>query len=246
MRINYKKELEEAAKNMILVHKPHTLIRIILRTLVRKVRVAHAGILLYERSRNSYIVTVTRGELGTKIPAGLVRLDPHSPIIRFFTMPEYGPVMEGGALSVNRIKVERGIGEEFGNADTEYPEKILKVFRPSMRHCCRRRSIPCSTALSTPSGLRTAEVKSSSNSSPALSTSNLSPAICFKNASAIWLRAELVHINDLIQSPKKLDNYQIIAFPGGFSYGDDTGSGNALARKIKNHLNVPLVSAGWT
>ena len=70
MRINYKKELEEAAKNMILVHKPHTLIRIILRTLVRKVRVAHAGILLYERSRNSYIVTVTRGELGTKIPAG--------------------------------------------------------------------------------------------------------------------------------------------------------------------------------
>ena len=103
MRINYKKELEEAAKNMILVHKPHTLIRIILRTLVRKVRVAHAGILLYERSRNSYIVTVTRGELGTKIPVGLVRLDPHSPIIRFFTMLEYGSIMEGGALSINRI-----------------------------------------------------------------------------------------------------------------------------------------------
>jgi len=49
---------------------------------------------------------------------------------------------------------------------------------------------------------------------------------------------DLVHINDLIESPNKLDDYQIVAFPGGFSYGDDTGSGNALARKIRNHLGV--------
>lgn len=50
--------------------------------------------------------------------------------------------------------------------------------------------------------------------------------------------ADLVHINDLIESPKKLDNYQIVAFPGGFSYGDDTGSGNALAWKIRNNLGI--------
>ncbi|MDP2649757.1 MAG: phosphoribosylformylglycinamidine synthase I [bacterium] len=48
--------------------------------------------------------------------------------------------------------------------------------------------------------------------------------------------ADIVHINDLIDGLKKLDNYQITAFPGGFSYGDDTGSGNAFANKIKNHL----------
>ena len=51
-------------------------------------------------------------------------------------------------------------------------------------------------------------------------------------------KADLVHVNDLIESPKKLDDYQIVAFPGGFSYGDDTGSGNALALKIRNHLGV--------
>jgi len=45
-------------------------------------------------------------------------------------------------------------------------------------------------------------------------------------------------INDLIESPGKLDKYKIIALPGGFSYGDDTGSGNALAQKIRNHLGV--------
>lgn len=88
---------------MILVHKPHTLIRMILRTIVRKVRVQHAGILLYERTRNSYIVTITRGKLGSKIPAGLIRLDPHSPIIRFFTHKEYMPLVNGGSLLLDRI-----------------------------------------------------------------------------------------------------------------------------------------------
>ncbi len=48
--------------------------------------------------------------------------------------------------------------------------------------------------------------------------------------------SEIVHINDLIDGYKKLKNYQILAFPGGFSYGDDTGSGNAYANKLKNHL----------
>ncbi|MFH1151711.1 MAG: phosphoribosylformylglycinamidine synthase I [Nanoarchaeota archaeon] len=51
-------------------------------------------------------------------------------------------------------------------------------------------------------------------------------------------KADLVHINDLIESPRKLNDYQIVAFPGGFSYGDDTGSGNALAWKIRNNLGI--------
>ena len=48
--------------------------------------------------------------------------------------------------------------------------------------------------------------------------------------------ANIFHINDLIESPKKLENCQILAVPGGFAYGDDTGSGNAYALKLKNHL----------
>lgn len=60
--------------------------------------------------------------------------------------------------------------------------------------------------------------------------------------------AEIVHINDLIEekttnfpNSKKLANYQIIALPGGFSYADDTGSGNALANKIRNNLQDDLL-----
>jgi phosphoribosylformylglycinamidine synthase len=48
--------------------------------------------------------------------------------------------------------------------------------------------------------------------------------------------AAIVHVNDLIDGHDDLAGYQILAFPGGFSYGDDTGSGNAFAHRIRNHL----------
>lgn len=54
--------------------------------------------------------------------------------------------------------------------------------------------------------------------------------------------ADIVHINDLIARPKMLEEYQILAFPGGFSYGDDTGSGKAYANKFKNHLKDELLA----
>ncbi len=47
------------------------------------------------------------------------------------------------------------------------------------------------------------------------------------------IEGNIRHINDLIENPKELDHYQILAIPGGFSYGDDTGSGNAFAQKMK-------------
>lgn len=53
-------------------------------------------------------------------------------------------------------------------------------------------------------------------------------------------KADIVHINDLIENPKILSKYNILAFPGGFSYGDDTGSGKAYANKFKNHLAKDL------
>lgn len=53
---------------------------------------------------------------------------------------------------------------------------------------------------------------------------------------------DIVHINDLIDGTKHLDDYQIMAFPGGFSYGDDLGSGNAFANRIKNNLLEPILN----
>ena len=52
----------------------------------------------------------------------------------------------------------------------------------------------------------------------------------------VGFKGKIVHINDLIQNSKQLNNYQVFAIPGGFSYGDDTGSGNAMAKKIMTNL----------
>jgi phosphoribosylformylglycinamidine synthase len=47
---------------------------------------------------------------------------------------------------------------------------------------------------------------------------------------------KIIHINDLIENRAMLDEFQVLVFPGGFSYGDDTGSGKALANRMKNNL----------
>ena len=58
-------------------------------------------------------------------------------------------------------------------------------------------------------------------------------AYAFEKAGAV---SSAVHINEIIKSPGMLEEYQIFVFPGGFSYGDDTGAGKAMANKIKNNL----------
>ena len=63
----------------------------------------------------------------------------------------------------------------------------------------------------------------------------------FHAFNAVGIKATIVHINDLIENPNKLKSFQILALPGGFSYGDHTGSGNAMAHKIKNNLFQNIV-----
>lgn len=48
--------------------------------------------------------------------------------------------------------------------------------------------------------------------------------------------AKRVHINRLIENPAMLDDFQILVFPGGFSYGDDVAAGKILANQIIHHL----------
>ena len=48
--------------------------------------------------------------------------------------------------------------------------------------------------------------------------------------------ADIVHINDLIDGKFSLRDYRLLVFPGGFSYGDDTGAGNAYANRVRNNL----------
>ncbi|MBV9688859.1 MAG: phosphoribosylformylglycinamidine cyclo-ligase [Ktedonobacteraceae bacterium] len=52
--------------------------------------------------------------------------------------------------------------------------------------------------------------------------------------------SDLVHINQLLQAPTKLLDYDFLVIPGGFSYGDDLGAGTLLAKNLTIHLGAQL------
>lgn len=56
----------------------------------------------------------------------------------------------------------------------------------------------------------------------------------------VGAETDLVHINQLIRGEKSLKNYQIMAIPGGFSYGDDIAAGKILANEIKYLLRQEI------
>lgn len=49
-----------------------------------------------------------------------------------------------------------------------------------------------------------------------------------------------LHVNRLLENEKLAKDYQILCFPGGFSYGDDIAAGRILAVQIKAHLSGML------
>ena len=46
----------------------------------------------------------------------------------------------------------------------------------------------------------------------------------------------IVHINDLLECTTQLQQFQGMALPGGFSFGDELGSGQILALKIRHGM----------
>ncbi len=58
-------------------------------------------------------------------------------------------------------------------------------------------------------------------------------ALAFELAGAT---ARRMHVNDLIEEPSLAGRYQIMALPGGFSFGDNIASGKVLANKLKYRM----------
>jgi phosphoribosylformylglycinamidine synthase subunit PurQ / glutaminase len=64
-------------------------------------------------------------------------------------------------------------------------------------------------------------------------------ALAFELAGA---RPYRVHINSLVAGTVNLADFHILAFGGGFSWGDDHGAGVIQAVKLKNHIGGDLLS----
>ncbi|MDO5554635.1 MAG: phosphoribosylformylglycinamidine synthase subunit PurQ [Planctomycetia bacterium] len=53
---------------------------------------------------------------------------------------------------------------------------------------------------------------------------------------------EKIHINRILESPSELGRFQILCFPGGFSYGDDIAAGRILANQVRHYLSDVVAS----
>src|SRR3954468_9430555 len=59
----------------------------------------------------------------------------------------------------------------------------------------------------------------------------------FEQAGAV---VERLHIRQLRSNPKTLLKYQVMAIPGGFTYGDDVAAGKILAIQLQHFLGDAL------
>ena len=59
--------------------------------------------------------------------------------------------------------------------------------------------------------------------------------------------AEMVHLNDILSGRRSLDDFRLLAFIGGFSFGDHIGAGTVFANRLKYRMRDQLrefVNAG--
>lgn len=67
---------------------------------------------------------------------------------------------------------------------------------------------------------------------------------CEKETSAafeyVGAEATMVHLNDLISGKRSLKEFQILAFIGGFSFGDHLGAGTVFANRVHFRLHDEL------
>lgn len=62
---------------------------------------------------------------------------------------------------------------------------------------------------------------------------DLETSFAFEMAGAT---VERIHINRILEDSTILNRFQIMCFPGGFSYGDDVAAGRVLATKVRRRL----------
>lgn len=54
--------------------------------------------------------------------------------------------------------------------------------------------------------------------------------------------SESWHVNRVLEEPRRLNEFQVLCIPGGFSYGDDIAAGRILGNQLQHHLASELQS----
>ncbi len=128
-KIDFKQELEAASHSMIMVHEPDLLIAMIIRMIVQRLDLQHAGMVVFNPATKEYQLTVSKGDAGYKIPSEFGRFSQDSPIVKIFLRPEYRPFFEHKHAvlwyDLNRMIWQEGMLN--GDADSDLKELLHQV-----------------------------------------------------------------------------------------------------------------------
>ena len=103
-RIDYQDALFDASKSMIRFKKPHRLMKMIDKIINVRVGVTHSAVLIYDNNRKSYVLVDSKGVQGKRIPAGYIRLDLKSPLIKLFCEKKYNYFFENDVVNFKELK----------------------------------------------------------------------------------------------------------------------------------------------
>ena len=103
-RLDYQQALLNASKGMIRVKDPVILLKIITRYIDRQIGVTHVAVLLHDKKRDAYVLIDSKGEGGTKIPVGYVKMPKSNPLISFFMTSNNGAFARKEALVYEELE----------------------------------------------------------------------------------------------------------------------------------------------
>ncbi|MCX5711862.1 MAG: HD-GYP domain-containing protein [Candidatus Omnitrophica bacterium] len=129
MALDYKKELELASKNMILIHDARVLARMIIRMLVQKVKVSNAFIFLHDKDINNYRLACWRPDKEADISRESCQIDANNPLIRFFREYRGSRLFSDEAIILDEAKklVKHNLAKETKSLLTAVIEQ-MKIF----------------------------------------------------------------------------------------------------------------------
>ena len=75
----------------------------IIRMIVNRLKVRHAGMIIYSPETDEYLLTISKGQTGHRIPQGFARFNQASPIIRVFSDSRFRPLFQSKKLRAQSL-----------------------------------------------------------------------------------------------------------------------------------------------
>jgi|GEM_PF-2342223 len=96
--------LSTVAKQMVFIHDANLLSKLVLKIVAERLKVKHVGLFLYDKKTKEYIIKLSQGKQGLKIPVNFTKINRNSTIIKLFSNPLL-PDKNKLSVSDNEIKL---------------------------------------------------------------------------------------------------------------------------------------------